>query len=396
MKIIVCNIGSTSFKSQFIDMDDEQVLARVHIERVGSDNARGRYYRGMNELQFEEEKAILNQSEAVQNGLKFLKSEIADDLSEIDAVGFKTIQAGEENGSVLLTDKVLKAMEEYVDMAPAHNPPYLEAIRMFGELMPNKKLVGVFEPGFHVNKPEYAAVYGTPYEWYEKYGVKKYGFHGASLRYITGETVRRLNLDPKNHRIVACHLGGSSSVCAFKDGAAIDTSMGFSAQSGLVQSTRVGDIDAYVIPYIMKKKGISFDETFNELSKNGGIKGLSGTSGDMRDVYDAIAAGSTRAKLALDKYIYDIKFYIGAYIYIMGGIDAICFSGGAAMKDPELREEVLSNLEFLGFKLDRDANDGNRERFDAEGSTIAALMFETNEELIVARETVKVVTGQMQ
>ncbi len=393
MKVIVCNIGSTSFKSQFIDMSDERVLARVHIERVGSENARGRFYRGMNELVHEDEKPVLNQREAVQRGLDFLKAEIVDDLSEVDAVGFKAIQAGEENGSVLLTEKVIAAMEFYVDMAPAHNPPYLEAIRMFAELMPDKKLVGVFEPGFHVNKPEYASVYGTPYEWYEKYGVKKYGFHGASLRYITGETVRRLNLDPNHHRIVACHLGGSSSVCAFKDGVAVDTSMGFSAQTGLIQSSRTGDIDAYVIPYIMKKKGISIDDVFNELSKNAGIKGLSGTSGDMRDVYDAIASGSKRAKLALDKYIYDIKFYIGAYIYIMGGIDAICFSGGAAMKDPELREEVLSNLEFLGFKLDRKANKNNAERLDAGGSTIAAVMFDTNEEIIVARETVKVATG---
>jgi len=392
VKIIVCNIGSTSFKSRLIDMSNENVLARVHIERVGSDNAHGRYYRAMDELIHDEEKPILNQREAVQNGLEFIKSEIDGDLSEVSAVGFKTVQAGEENGSVLLTEKVINAMEYYVDMAPAHNPPYLEAIRMFQKLMPDKKLVGVFEPGFHANKPEYAAVYGTPYEWYEKYGVKKYGFHCASLRYITGETIRRLNLNPKNHKIVACHLGGSSSVCAFKDGIAIDTSMGFSAQTGLIQSSRTGDVDAYVIPYIMNKKGIGMDEAFNELSNNAGIKGLSGTSGDMRDVYDAIAQGSKRAKLALDKYIYDIKFYVGAWIYIMGGIDAICFSGGAAMKDPELRENVLSNLEFLGFKLDRKANEENRERLDAEGSAIAAVMFDTNEEIIVARETVRVIS----
>jgi len=392
VEIIVCNIGSTSFKSQLINMSNEHVLARVHIERVGSERARGRYYRTMDELIIEEEKPILNQREAVQNGLEFIKSEITGDLSEVDAVGFKTVQGGEENGSVLLTEKVIKAMEYYSDMAPAHNPPYLEAIRMFQQLLPDKKLVGVFEPGFHTNKPEYATVYGIPYEWYEKYGVKKYGFHGASLRYLTGETIRRLNLDPRDHKIVACHLGGSSSVCAFKDGIAIDTSMGFSAQTGLIQSSRTGDIDAYIIPYIMKRKGISMDEVFTELSKNSGIKGLSGTSGDMRDVYDAIDKGSKRAKLALDKYIYDIKFYVGAWIYIMGGIDAICFSGGAAMKDPELRENVLSNLEFLGFKLDRKANEENRERLDAEGSTIAAVMFDTNEEIIVARETVRVVS----
>lgn len=394
MKVIVCNIGSTSFKSQLIDMDDERVIARIHIERVGSENARGRYYRGMDTLVRDEEKSIMNQREAVRNGLDFLEAEIIESISEIDAVGFKTVQGGEVSGSVELNERAIKALEDYIDMAPAHNPPYLEAIRMFGELLPDKKLVGVFEPGFHVNKPEYAAVYGTPYEWYEKYGVKKYGFHGASLRYMTGETVRRLNLDPDNHKIVACHLGGSSSVCAFKNGVAIDTSMGFSAQTGLVQSSRVGDLDAYVVPYIMKKTGMSLDEVYTELSKNAGIKGLSGTSGDMRDVIDAIATGSKRAKLAYDKYIYDIKVYIGAWIYIMGGIDAICFSGGAAMKDPELREEVLSNMEFLGFKLDREANNVNEERLDAEGSTIAAIMFDTNEEIIVARETVKVVTGQ--
>ncbi len=395
MKVIVCNIGSTSFKSQLIDMDDERVIARIHIERVGSENARGRYYRGMDTLVRDEEESILNQREAVRNGLDFIETEIIDSISEIDAVGFKTVQGGEVNGSVELNERAIKALEDYIDMAPAHNPPYLEAIRMFGELLPGKKMVGVFEPGFHVNKPEYAAVYGAPYEWYEKYGVKKYGFHGASLRYMTGETVRRLNLDPDNHKIVACHLGGSSSVCAFKNGVAIDTSMGFSAQTGLIQSSRVGDMDAYVVPYIMKKTGMSLDEVYTELSKNAGIKGLSGTSGDMRDVIDAIAAGSKRAKLAYDKYMYDIKFYIGAWIYIMGGIDAICFSGGAAMKDPELREEVLSNMDFLGFKIDKEANNANEERLDAEGSTIAAIMFDTNEEIIVARETVKVVTGQV-
>lgn len=394
MKVIVCNIGSTSFKSQLIDMNDESVIARIHIERVGSDNARCRYYRGMSEMLLDETKPILNQREAVQNGLDFLKREIIKDYSDIEAVGFKTVQAGEENGSVELSEKVLKAMENYIDMAPAHNPPYLEAIKMFKELMPGKTLVGVFEPGFHINKPEYATVYGTPYEWYEKYGVRKYGFHGASLRYITGETVKRLKLDPKNCKIVACHLGGSSSVCAYKDGIAIDTSMGFSAQTGLIQGTRVGDVDAYVIPYIMKKKGITMDEAYTELSSNGGVKGLSGTSGDMRDVIDAIAAGSKQAQLAMDKYIYDIKRYIGSWIYIMGGIDAICFSGGAALKDTELREAILENMSFLGFILDKEANNANKEYLSAPGSKVAAVMFDTDEEIIVARETVKVVSAK--
>ena len=394
MNIMVCNIGSTSFKFQLLDMRDESVLARGGIERVGSEKTRLKFYRGAEEVLVNEERSIPDQGAAVRAGLDFLTSKIIRSYTDIDAVGFKAVQAGEENGSVPLTDRVLKAMEEYIDVAPAHNPAYLGAIRMFRELMPGKDLVGVFEPGFHTGKPEYACVYGTPLEWYEKYGVRKYGYHGASLRYVTGETVRILGLDPKQHKIVACHLGGSSSVCAYKDGVSIDTSMGFSAQSGLIQSTRTGDLDSFAIPYIMKKKGITMEQAYKELGSNGGLKGLSGTSGDMRDIIDAIESGSRGAKLARDKYIYDIKFYLGAYILLLGGLDAVCFTGGMGQKDPELREEVLNSLRFLGFSLNTAANAANAGRIDAPDSKIAALVLETNEELIVARETVKVVKGK--
>jgi acetate kinase len=394
MKIIVCNIGSTSFKFQLLDMKDESVLCRGNVERVGSEKARIRFYSGKDDLRVDEEKPIPDQGAAVRAGLAFLTADIIQSLDGIDAVGFKTVQAGEENGSVLLSDKVIRAMEEYSDVAPAHNPPYLAVIRIFKELMPKKDLVGVFEPGFHTEKPEYAKVYGTPLEWYEKYGIMKYGYHGASHRYVTGETVRRLHLNPDKHKVISCHLGGSSSLCAFKDGESIDASMGFSAQSGIIQSTRTGDIDAFVIPFIMKRKGITMEQAYRELSSNGGVKGLSGTSGDMRDILDAMANGSKAAKLARDKYTYDVKFYMGAYILLMGGVDAICFTGGIGQKDPELREDVLVSLEFLGFKLDRAANDASRERLDAPGSKIAAIVLETDEELIVARETKKVVEGR--
>ena len=394
MKVIVCNIGSTSFKFQFIDMVDEHVLALGHIERVGLKNAPVKFYRGMDDLAIEESSPVPDQRAAVQRGLEFLKKEIVDNLSEIDAVGFKAVQAGEKSFTVQITEQILTAMEEYNDLAPAHNPAYIEAMRMFGELLPEKVLVGVFEPGFHVNRPEYAQVYGAPYEWYEKYGVRRYGYHGASLRYVTGETVRRLNLDPDNHKIIACHLGGSSSVCAFMDGVSIDTSMGFTPQTGLIQSSRTGDIDAFVVPYIMRKTGKSLDEIYGELGTNGGLKGLSGVSGDMRDILDAIKKGNKRAGLARDKYIYDIKFYMGAYILLLGGLDAVCFTGGTGQKDAELRREVLLSLEFLGFRLDNSANAANSERIDAEDSKIAALVLDTNEEIIVARETVKVVRGQ--
>ncbi|MFC1692669.1 acetate/propionate family kinase [Candidatus Latescibacterota bacterium] len=396
MKVIVCNIGSTSFKFQLLDMVDEQVLSRGHIERVGSDKAHAQFFRGKDDLVVKEEKPVMNQRAAVQWGLDFLKAEIIDNLNEIDAVGFKAVQAGEENGSVLLTEKVITAMEECNDLAPAHNPAYVEAIRMFGELMPGKALVGVFEPGFHFQKPEYTQVYGVPYEWYSKYGVRRYGYHSASLRYVTFETVKRCNLDQKHHSIVACHLGGSSSVCAFKDGISIDTSMGFTPQSGVIQSSRIGDMDGFIVPYMMKKTGMSIEDVYKELGSNGGLKGISGISGDMRDILDAIGRGDRRAELARNKYIYDIKFYTGAFILLMGGIDAICFTGGTGQKDSELRREILSSLEFLGFKLDEQANKENRERIDSKDSKIAALVIETNEELIVARESVRVVEDQTQ
>ena len=390
MNVIVCNIGSTSFKFRLYAMPEETVLARGHIDRVGSVNATVSFWRGDGESAVETVEAVPDQRVAVERGLAFLES-AGYQLDSIDAVGFKAVQAGEENGSVRITDAVLDAMERYCDLAPAHNPPYLEAMRMFASLMPDKPLVGVFEPGFHAGRPEYAAVYGVPWEWYEKYGVRKYGYHGASLRYVTGETVRRLGLEPRNHRVVACHLGGSSSVCAFRDGVAIDTSMGFSPQTGLIQSTRTGDVDAFVVPYIMEKTGMSLDEVFRELGSNGGLKGLSGTSGDMRDVLAAIESGSHQAQVARDKYIYDIKCYMGAYILLMGGLDAVCFTGGTGQKDSALRAEVLRSLEFLGFRLDDRANDEHRERIDAPGSAIAALVLETNEELVVARETVRVI-----
>ncbi len=387
MNVIVCNIGSTSFKFQLVDMTDESVMARVHIDRVGSENALSRFYRGMDELVTESEAPVMNQREAVKHGLDFLKAEIVDDLSVVDAVGFKAVQAGEKSFTVIIDDSVVTAMEEYNDLAPAHNPAYIAAMRMFGELMPDKTLVGVFEPGFHVDKPDYAQVYGAPYEWYEKYGVRRYGYHGASLRFVTGETVKRLGLDSANHKVIACHLGGSSSVCAYKNGKSIDTSMGFTPQTGLIQSARTGDIDIFVLPYIMRKSGKTIEEVCKELGSNGGLKGLSGVSGDMRDIIEAIDNGNDRARLARDKFIYDIKSYIGAFIMQMEGLDAICFTGGTGQHDADLRARVLEPLKCMGFKLDVDANSKHGERIDAEGSSIAALVLDTNEEIIVARET---------
>jgi acetate kinase len=393
MNIIVCNIGSTSFKFQLINMKNETQIARGYAERVGSKDAIINYWVGCENV-FSSEEYIPSQKEAVQHFLDFIvkgSNAPLKNLSEIDGIGFKTIQAGDKNGSVLLDDEVLRAMEGYKSLAPAHNPPYLVAIYIFKELLPDMPLIGVFEPGFHIDAPEYAKVYGTPYEWYKEYGVAKYGYHGASHRFVTWETVKQLNLPKDNHKIITCHLGGSSSVCAFKNGIAIDTSMGFTPQSGLIQGTRIGDIDPFILPYIMEKKGITLKEALEECSNNSGLKGLSGISADMRDINDAVANGDTKALLARNKFVYDIKRYIGEYIVLMEGVDAITFTGGIGQKDSGIRKEVLSSLKFLGLTLNEKNNENHSTIISDDNSKIKALVLDTNEEIVVARETKKVI-----
>ncbi|MBN1349050.1 acetate/propionate family kinase [candidate division KSB1 bacterium] len=396
MYVIVCNIGSSSFKFQLLDMASEIQIARGYIERVGSDNAIITYWH-KNEAVLSDELPMPTHREAVQHSLDFLTDKahhILESLDQIDGIGFKCIQAGEKNGSVLLSQDVLDAMEYYRELAPAHNPPYLTAIYMFRDLLPKTSLVGVFEPGFHIHTPDYAKVYGTPYEWIEKYGIKKYGYHGASHRFVTWQTVKILGLPKDNHKIITCHLGGSSSLCAFKNGISIDTSMGFTPQSGLIQGTRIGDMDPYVLPYIMDKKGISLDDALKECSKNSGLAGLSGTSGDMRDIKEKIEQGDKRALLARNKFIYDIKRYIGEFLVMLEGLDAITFTGGIGQRDADLRKQVLSSLSFLGLRLDHAKNDAGDQIITTEDSAIRALVLETNEEIVVARETVNVITGK--
>ena len=396
MNVVVCNIGSSSFKFQLLDMPSERLLARGYTERVGKDDAIITYW--VDERQVDHRiTPVPSHREAVKDALKFLVESshaVLHGLHDIHAVGFKTIQAGDKNGSVELTDDVLEAMEAYRDLAPAHNPPYLTAIRMFKELLPGTPLVGVFEPGFHTDIPEYARVYGAPFEWYERFGVRKYGYHGASHRYIATEAVRVLNLRTENHRLISCHLGGSSSLCAVRNGKSVDTSMGFTPQSGLLQGTRVGDIDPFVFPYMMSKKGITLDQALVECSKNGGLAGISGISADMREINAAIAQGNTRALLARQRFIYDVKRYIGEYLVLLEGADAIIFTGGIGQRDAALRHDVLSALGFLGVKLDEGLNRAHAQVITAPGSTIFGVVLATNEELVVARETAGVLSAR--
>jgi acetate kinase len=392
MLIMICNIGSTSFKFQLINMENETQLARGYTERVGNNDAIIAYFQNDRKL-FEKIQPVPSHREAVKHALDFLVNDtsIISSLQDINGIGFKTIQAGDKNGSVLLDDEVLQAMEDYKELAPAHNPPYLTAIYMFKELLPDTPLIGVFEPGFHIHIPDYARIYGTPFEWYEKHGVKKYGYHGASHRFVTSETVKLLKLPWDNHKIITCHLGGSSSVCAFKNGNSIDTSMGFTPQSGLIQGTRTGDLDPFVLPYIMGKLDLTLDEALKECTKNGGLAGISGISADMREINEAISNGNDRARLARDKFIYDIKRYIGEYIILMEGIDAITFTGGIGQKDSDLRAKVLNSLEFLGMEIDSEKNENHDQIISGSTSKIKALVLDTNEEIVVARETLKVI-----
>jgi acetate kinase len=393
MNVIVCNIGSSSFKFQLLEMPSERLLARGYTERVGKDDAIITYW--VNERQVDNRvQPVPTHREAARDALDFLvhpSHGLLSSLADLHAIGFKTIQAGDKNGSVLLTDDVLEAMEAYRDLAPAHNPPYLTAIRMFRELLPTIPLVGVFEPGFHTTIPEYARVYGTPFEWYERFGVKKYGYHGASHRFIATEAARVLRLPADRNRIISCHLGGSSSLCAIKNGKSLDTSMGFTPQSGTLQGTRIGDIDPFVFPYIMAKKGITLDQALTECSKNGGLAGVSGISADMREINAAVEKGNHRAVLARQRFIYDIKRYIGEYLVLLEGADAIVFTGGIGQRDAVLRQEVLDSLTFLGVKIDGEKNRAHAQVVTAAGSAITGLVLVTNEELVVARETARVV-----
>ncbi len=398
MKILVANVGSTSYKCRLIDMDTEIDLAKGGIEKVGSENAIISYYKGNKEIVKDLVKPIKNHKEAVQLMIDFLVDKdngVVGSIKEIDGVGFKTIQAGDKNGSVLLTKEVTDAMEAYASLAPAHNPPYLKCIYYFQEIMPDTPLVGVFEPGFHTEIPEYARVFGVPYEWYEKYQVKKYGYHGASFRYVTQEISKLLNIDLNNIKMIICHLGGSSSICAFKDGKSIDVSMSFTPQSGLLQSARVGDIDPFVFPYIIEKKNITLDEALKEASSNGGLFGISGVGKDMREIWSAVDSGNKRAKLAVDKFVYDIVRYIGSYYLLLGGLDILAFSGGIGLNDIRLRKIVIDKIKFIGIEIDEEKNNERAEGIKTRPeSKIKVIALNTNEEIVVARETARVIKGK--
>ena len=406
MRILCANVGSTSFKYQIIDMETTASLVKGGVERIG--NSPSAFTHTVpNKPALEGDIDAPTHTDAIAHAIRLITDpEVGclTNLEQLDGVGFKTILAKGYWRSAKITEAVIAALEASTPLAPMHNPAYIASIRAFQELLPATPLVAVFETWFHQTIPDYAAEFGVPRFWVEKHDIRRYGYHGASHRYIS-ERVPQLLINGMNAaghsperesgeglRIISCHLGGSSSLCAIRDGESIDTSMGTSTQYGMIQSTRCGELDAFAVLYLMDKEGFSTDEIRRQLIEESGVKGISGTSGDMRDVEAAIAAGDDKARLALDTYVYGVKKYIGAYIAALGGVDVIAFAGGIGEKSPTTRAKVCDGLEWCGIHLDPVKNEQLTGEADlsADNSRAKILVVSTNEELIVSRETARV------
>ncbi len=393
MKILVLNCGSSSIKYALYNMDDKSVMTSGGAERVGLDGAFVKV-----KLPNGEKKQIMHDIPEHTEGVKFIFSLLTDpeigvikDLKEIDAVGHRMVHGGEKfNKSVLLTDEVLKAFEACIDLAPLHNPANLKGVKAVSELMPGLPQVGVFDTAFHQTMPAHSYLYAIPYELYEKYGVRRYGFHGTSHRYVSQRVCEFLGVNPADKKIITCHIGNGGSVAAVDGGKCVDTSMGLTPLEGLMMGTRSGDIDGGAITFLEKKLGLDADGMSNLLNKKSGVLGITGISSDMREIDNAIAAGNERAKLALDMYNYRIKKYVGAYAAAMGGCDIIVFTAGVGENQSEMREAVCENMEYMGVKIDKEKNKGIRgveAVISAPDSKVTVCVIPTDEELMIATDT---------
>jgi acetate kinase len=397
MKILVANLGSTSFKYRLFDLPETAgreggaELARGGVERIGA--AESRVYASAGASSFETVMPVPDHAVALEAALAQLTGDGGPlrSADEVAAVGFKAVHGGRAGGVTRVTPGVLEAMEEMAAVAPAHNPPYVRAMRQVAERLPSVPLVAAFETGFHATIPERSGLYAVPTEWTERHLVRRWGFHGASHRFVAERLLSLVPARPgRPLRAISCHLGGSSSVCWIRDGRSVGTSMGMSPQSGLPQNNRAGDLDPYAVLHVAKVTGRSFEELLVELSTKAGLAGMSGTSGDMRDLEEAAAAGSDRARTAIEVYVGAIRHWLGAGIVELGGLDAIGFAGGIGENSPATRAAVLAGLGDLGIAIDQKANatpaKGER-AITASGARTAVWIIPTNEELVVARQT---------
>ncbi len=399
MKVLVINCGSSSLKYQVLDMQNEELLAKGLVERIGIDGSVIKYERADGKG-FKLQTPMATHKEAIENVFEALlnnESGVIKSMDEIGAVGHRVVHAGEKlTDSTLIDDEVLKILEDCYDLAPAHNPANVIGIKACQALMPNKPMVAVFDTAFHATMPASSYIYAIPYEYYEKYGIRKYGFHGTSHKYVSERAAEMLNIDIKDLRIITCHLGNGASVSAIRGGKCIDTSMGFTPLEGVVMGTRSGGIDPAIIEYIMEKEGLSIEEMLKMLNRKSGVFGISGVSSDFRDLEVAANEGNERAQLALDIFAQKIKGYIGSYLAELNGADVIVFTAGIGENAIGMRAKICKGLENLGIKLDPERNNlrGEEAIISATDSKIKILLIPTNEELMIARDTVAIVEGK--
>ncbi len=396
MKILVLNCGSSSLKYQLFNMDNERVLAQGVVERIGLNNSILTHKKG------EEEKYKINidfknHKEALTKVLQLLTSKeqgVLKSLNEIHAVGHRVVHGGEKySKAVLIDEDVKKSIKELSSLAPLHNPANLIGIEICEDIMKNTPMVALFDTAFHqsMNKEEY--LYAIPYELYKENGIRKYGFHGSSHKYVSEKAAELLKKDIKDLKIISCHLGNGASICAIKDGKSFDTTMGFSPLDGLVMGTRSGSIDPTIPIYLMKNNNLSIEEVDNLLNKKSGVLGISEVSSDFRDIEEEAMKGNEKASLALDIFHYKIKTQIGSYIAALNGVDIIIFTAGVGENGPETREAILKDMEFFGIVLDKEKNKvrGKIQEISAENSKVKVFVIPTNEELVIARETKKII-----
>ena len=398
MNILVINAGSSSLKYQLLNPETQEVLAKGLCERIGIDGKFTYKPTGKTAVKAADV-AMPTHSEAIQavlNALVDPENGVIASMKEIDAVGHRVVHGGEKFAkSVLITDEVMKTIEECNPLAPLHNPANIIGIKACQALMPDVPMVAVFDTAFHQTMPDVAYTYAIPYEYYEKDKVRRYGFHGTSHKYVSGRAAEMVGKKLEDLKIISCHLGNGSSVCAIKNGKSVDTSMGFTPLAGLPMGTRCGDLDAGIMEYLMNKYNMNITEMLTVLNKKSGFEGISGVSSDFRDLEDAAAKGNKRAQLAIDVFAYNVKKLIGAYAAAMGGVDVVLFTAGVGENGCAIRESVTSGLEYMGIKIDAEKNKvhGEDTNISAADATVQTLVIATNEELMIAKDTAAIVNG---
>ncbi|NLL18938.1 MAG: acetate kinase [Clostridia bacterium] len=392
MKVLVLNSGSSSVKYQLFDMQQETVLAKGLVERIGLEGAVLNHQPGGGEkLSFQRD--IPDHSVAIKMVLDALVNSehgVLESIEEINAVGHRLVHGGNEfSNSVLIDEKVIETVKKLYDLAPLHNPPGIKGIEACQAALPEVPQVAVFDTAFHQTMPPYAYLYGLPYELYEKYAIRRYGFHGTSHKYVAQRGAELMGRSLSSLKIVTCHLGNGASITAVDGGRSVDTSMGFTPLEGLTMGTRCGIIDPAIVTFLMEKEGLDSDGLNELMNKKSGVLGISGVSSDFRDLEQKAREGHERSQLALDVFAYEVKKYIGAYAAALGGLDLVVFTAGLGENSPEMREAVCNGLEFLGITIDKDKNQvrGKETEISAEGSRVKVFVIPTNEELMIAKDT---------